>query len=128
MFGDIAFTYFDQELMRYLLKKTDAGKFNGRYGLSPISCGKHSNFLFLLNVKVNNISCSEFLKLNCSFQPKKRKHTNKHAQNANCRLKKFLILKTDYLFKKYSGLSIQCVKCSQKNSLSCREQIQQAIH
>ena len=41
LFGDITFTYFDQELMRYLLKKTDDS--------ISISSVKHSNFLFFLN-------------------------------------------------------------------------------
>ena len=40
----------------------------------PISCGKHSNFLCFLNVKVNSFSCSEVLKLNCSFSQKKETH------------------------------------------------------
>ena len=87
LFGDITFTYFDQELMRYLLKKTDASKLNSRYGLISISCVKHSNFLFFLN--------SSNLIVHFSH---KRKDLIKHAQNANCRLKKFLNLEKQIIY------------------------------
>ena len=86
LFGDITFTYFDQELMRYLLKKTDASQLNSRYGLISISSVKHANFLFFLNF-------SNFVHLS-----QKRKDIIKHAQNANCRLKKFHILEKQIIY------------------------------
>ena len=86
LFGEITFTYFDQELMQYLLTKTDASKLNSRYGLISISCVKHSNFLFFLN-------SSNFVHFS-----QKRKDIIKHAQNANCRLKKFLILEKQIIY------------------------------